>query len=76
MKVLVCLLALLPAMSACISSSNPPPKQTTVVVPADSKTTVICQDCANLRLSIGKPLAASDQGRKANVECRGTYALV
>jgi hypothetical protein len=48
MKVLVCLLALLPAMSGCISSSNPPPpKQTTVIVPADSKTTVICQDGTN-----------------------------
>ena len=48
MKVLVCLLALLPVMSGCISSSNPPPpKQTTVIVPADSKTTVICQDGTN-----------------------------
>jgi hypothetical protein len=48
MKVLICALALLPAMSGCISSSNPPPpKQTTVVVPQDSKTVVVCQDGTN-----------------------------
>jgi hypothetical protein len=50
MKVLACLvIAVIPALSGCISSSSPPPpaKTTTVVVPSDSKTTVICQDGSN-----------------------------
>jgi hypothetical protein len=48
MKVLVCLMALVPVLSGCISSSSPPaPAKTTVVVPQDSKTTVICQDGSN-----------------------------
>jgi PBP1b-binding outer membrane lipoprotein LpoB len=49
MKVLASLLILIPVLSGCISSSSPPApaKSTTVIVPADSKTTVICQDGTN-----------------------------
>src|SRR5271163_1315399 len=45
MKALLVSLSLIPLLSGCISSSNPPPPQkTTVVVPANSGTTVVCQD--------------------------------
>jgi hypothetical protein len=45
MKALLAAVCILPLLGACISSSSaPPPKTTTVVVPADSHTTVICQD--------------------------------
>ncbi len=45
MKALLVPLSLIPLLSGCISSSNPPPPQkTTVVVPANSGTTVVCQD--------------------------------
>ena len=45
MKALLVSLSLVPLLSACISSSNPsPPQKTTVVVPANSGTTVVCQD--------------------------------
>jgi hypothetical protein len=45
MKALLVSMSLIPLLSGCISSSNPPPPQkTTVVVPANSGTTVVCQD--------------------------------
>ena len=46
MKTLLVSLAMLAALSGCISSSSPPPpqKSTTVVVPPQSGTTVICSD--------------------------------
>lgn len=45
-KALVASFAVLPLLTACISSSNPPPpNHTTVVVPPKSSgTTVVCQD--------------------------------
>ena len=45
MKTLLVSLAMLAALSGCISSSSPPPPaKTTVVVPPNSGTTVVCQD--------------------------------
>jgi ABC-type Fe3+-hydroxamate transport system substrate-binding protein len=47
MKTVLASLALLAALSGCISSSSPPAPQkssTTVIVPADSGTTVVCSD--------------------------------
>lgn len=46
MKTLLVSMAMLAALSGCISSSSPPPpqKNTTVVVPPESGTTVICSD--------------------------------
>ncbi len=45
MKALIVSLGLVGLLSGCISSSNPePPAKTTVVVPAQSGTTVVCQD--------------------------------
>ncbi len=57
MKVLVCALFAMSALSGCISSSDPSPpaknttvvvppsnKTTTVVVPQNSGTTVVCSD--------------------------------
>ncbi len=45
MRALMVSLSLVGLLSGCISSSNPPPPaKTTVVVPANSGTTVICQD--------------------------------
>jgi ABC-type Fe3+-hydroxamate transport system substrate-binding protein len=46
MKTLLVSMAMLAALSGCISSSSPPPPQktTTVVVPQGSTTTVVCQN--------------------------------
>ncbi len=46
MKTILASLAMLAALSGCISSSSPPApqKSTTVVVPPESGTTVICSD--------------------------------
>jgi hypothetical protein len=45
MKALIVCLGMVGLLSGCISSSNPPPPaKTTVVVPAQSGTTVVCQD--------------------------------
>jgi ABC-type Fe3+-hydroxamate transport system substrate-binding protein len=46
MKTILVSLAMLAALSGCISSSSPPApqKSTTVIVPPDSGTTVICSD--------------------------------
>lgn len=46
MKTILVSLAMLAALSGCISSSSPPApqKNTTVVVPPSSGTTVICSD--------------------------------
>jgi hypothetical protein len=46
MKTVLASLAVLAALSGCISSSSPPApqKNTTVIVPANSGTTVVCSD--------------------------------
>jgi hypothetical protein len=45
MKALIVSLGMVGLLTGCISSSNPPPPaKTTVVVPAQSGTTVVCQD--------------------------------
>jgi hypothetical protein len=45
MKALIVSVGMLGLLSGCISSSSPPPPdKTTVVVPAQSGTTVVCQD--------------------------------